>query len=153
MLSLVAAGSGGSGSGNGTFLLLGVVILLGVLLFVSNRRKRRQAQSQQQSLLVGSAVSTTSGMLGTLVRIDDKTATVRVSEGVELEFIRRAIVPRSALLPESADEAQTTHDDGNETEPAGTDGAFSLEKDSSDNWGSDSPRGGRDDHDDSRPEA
>ncbi len=134
MRSLVAAQSGGSGSGGSSFLLLGFVVLLGLLFFISSKRKRRQAQAQQESLEIGSRVSTTSGMLGTLVAMDDKTATIRVSPGVEIEFIRRAIVPRATLLPgESAD-----------GEPSSDGGAFSLEKDTSDSWGS---TDGRNEHD------
>lgn len=134
MRSLVAAGSGSSGSGGSSLLLLGFVVLLGLLFFISSKRKRRQAQAQQESLQIGSQVSTTSGLLGTLVALNDTTAKVRVSPGVELEFIRRAIVPRATLLP-----GEPT--DG---EPSGDGGAFSLEKDSSDDWGT---TGGRNEHD------
>lgn len=97
----VTASSGNSGSSSSTLLLIGLVILMGALLFVSNRRKRRVAQQQQNTLKVGSAVSTTSGMLGTLVEMDDKIAVVEVSPGVRMQFIRRAVVPRATLLPDT----------------------------------------------------
>lgn len=146
MRTLVAASSGKSGSSSSTLLLLAVVVVLGVLFFMSNRRKRRQSQQQQQSLQIGSPVSTTSGMLGTLVRLDDRTATVQVSPGVEMEFIRRAVVPRSALLPDLPADAAGG-------EPATTGGAFSLEKDSSDGWGADTTGAAGDDRNDPRAEA
>lgn len=133
MRALVAAESGSSGGSS--FLLLGFVVLLGLLFFISNKRKRRQAEAQQESLHVGSPVSTTSGLLGVLVSMDDKTAKVRVSPGVELEFIRRAVVPRSALLPGEPTDAATALDGSTDGEPTGDRGAFSLEKDASDGWG------------------
>ena len=102
-MPVLAAASGGSGSNNGTFLLIAVVVVLGVLLFVSNRRRRQQTQAQQKSLTIGSEVSTTSGLLGTLVELDERVATVEVSPDVRLRFIRRAVVPRTALLPQSKD--------------------------------------------------
>ena len=144
MRALVAAESGNSGSGGSSFLLLGFVVLLGLLLFVSSRRKRRQAVAQQESLQVGWQVSTTSGLLGTLVALDDKTAKVRVSPGVELEFIRRAIVPRSALLPGEASDVVTGLDGSTDGEPMSDRGTFSLEKDTSDGWGNTDSRGEHD---------
>lgn len=102
----VTASSGNSGSSSSTFLLIGLVILMGALLFISNRRKRRVAQQQQETLKVGSEISTTSGMLGTLVEIDDKIAVVEVSPGVRMRFIRRAVVPRATLLPDVAPGAE-----------------------------------------------
>ena len=144
MPALAAASSGNSGSSNGTFILIGVVILLGVLLFVSNRRKRRQAQQQQQGLAIGTAVSTTSGLLGTLSALDDQTATVEVSPGVHLQFVRRAVVPRSALLPEIATSQAAAG------EPAPADGSLSTKDDRPADAAHDrSP----DDHDDTRAEA
>ncbi|MDQ2852529.1 preprotein translocase subunit YajC [Dermatophilaceae bacterium Sec6.4] len=104
----VTANSGNSGSGSSTYVLIGLVILMGALLFISNRRKRRAASQQQESLKVGSQVSTTSGMLGTLVEIDDRIATVEVSPGVRMQFIRRAVVPRATLLPEDAAQSGNT---------------------------------------------
>lgn len=153
MPALAAASSGNSGSSNGTFILIGVVILLGVLLFVSNRRKRRQAQQQQESLKIGTAVSTTSGLLGTLSALDDRTATVEVSPGVHLQFVRRAVVPRSALLPEAPAAGTESPDVGSSKdagEPAASGESLPTKDDRSPGA---SPDRSPDDHDDTRAEA
>ncbi|NYJ74543.1 preprotein translocase subunit YajC [Allobranchiibius huperziae] len=165
MPALAAASSGNSGSSNGTFILIGVVILLGVLLFVSNRRKRRQAQQQQESLKIGTPVSTTSGLLGTLSALDERTATVEVSPGVHLQFVRRAVVPRSALLPDApatdaaaadaadAADADSTFETGvskGAGEPAAADQALPTKDDRPTGA---SPDRSPDDHNDTRAEA
>ncbi|UIJ34079.1 preprotein translocase subunit YajC [Allobranchiibius sp. GilTou73] len=157
MPALAAASSGNSGSSNGTFILIGVVILLGVLLFVSNRRKRRQAQQQQESLKIGTPVSTTSGLLGTLSALDERTATVEVSPGVHLQFVRRAVVPRSALLPDApaadAPDAGASSETGvfeDAGEPAAADQALRTKDDRPTGA---APDRSPDDHDDTRAEA
>ncbi|MBO1754365.1 preprotein translocase subunit YajC [Allobranchiibius sp. CTAmp26] len=156
MPALAAASSGNSGSSNGTFILIGVVILLGVLLFVSNRRKRRQAQQQQESLKLGTAVSTTSGLLGTLSALDERTATVEVSPGVHLQFVRRAVVPRSALLPEAPATSTESPEVGSSkdaAEPAAAGEALPPQDNRPAGASPGSPDRTPDDHDDTRAEA
>jgi len=75
------------------FILLA---LLAVLLFVLPARQRRtmqaRAQALQESLTVGTPVVTTSGLHGTVARLDETTADLEVAPGVVVTFVRAAIM-------------------------------------------------------------
>ena len=75
------------------FILLA---LLAVLLFVLPARQRRtmqaRAQALQESLTVGTPVMTTSGLHGTVARLDETTADLEVAPGVVVTFVRAAIM-------------------------------------------------------------
>lgn len=102
--------------GNLIFLL---PVLLIAWLFWTQRRRQQQMRSAQDQIQVGEEISTTSGLLGTLVALDDEEGTIEVSPGVQLRFVRRAIVPRTQVgAPREAapsEEAETIdldkHDD------------------------------------------
>jgi preprotein translocase subunit YajC len=66
--------------------------LLGIWLLIRGQQRRAQAAAALvESLRVGSDIVTTSGLFGTIVRLDDHEATLLVAPGVELRFDRRAI--------------------------------------------------------------
>ncbi|WP_265446325.1 preprotein translocase subunit YajC [Flexivirga meconopsidis] len=89
----------------GTLLFLIPLVLL-AWLFWLQRRRQQQMQKAQSEITVGSEVSTTSGLLGTLVAMDDEIGTIEVAPGVQLRFDRRAIVPRTQLRPGGAASVQ-----------------------------------------------
>lgn len=74
-------------------------VLLIAWLFWTQRRRQQQMRSAQEQIQVGDEISTTSGLLGTLISLDDQEGTIEVSPGVQLRFVRRAIVPRAQLGP------------------------------------------------------
>lgn len=74
-------------------------VLLIAWLFWTQRRRQQQMRSAQEQIQVGDEISTTSGLLGTLISLDDEEGTIEVSPGVQLRFVRRAIVPRAQLGP------------------------------------------------------
>lgn len=66
--------------------------LIGIWLLIRGQQRRAQAGAALvESLRVGSDVVTTSGLYGTIVRLDDGEVTLLVAPGVELRFDRRAI--------------------------------------------------------------
>ena len=73
-----------------------MLALLAVLLFVLPARQRRtmqaRAQALQESLTVGTPVMTTSGMHGTVARLDDTTVDLELAPGVVVTFVRPAIL-------------------------------------------------------------
>lgn len=95
MQALATAQSGGQSS-SGMILLLLPLALLAVMFWVS-RRRQKQFQEAQREISVGDEVTTTSGLFGRLVAMDDQVATLEVAQGVQLRFDRRAIVPRSLV--------------------------------------------------------
>lgn len=97
--------------GNLIFLL---PVLLIAWLFWTQRRRQQQMRSAQNQIEVGDEISTTSGLLGTLVSLNDEEGTIEVSPGVQLRFVRRAIVPRTQVGAAQASPAE-------DAEPAATD--------------------------------
>jgi len=73
-----------------------MLALLAVLLFVLPARQRRtmqaRAQKLQESLTVGAPVMTTSGIHGTVARLDDTTVDLELAPGVVVTFVRPAIL-------------------------------------------------------------
>lgn len=95
----------GTQNSGGMVLLLLPLALLAVMFWFSRRRQKQFAQAQSQ-ITVGDEVTTTSGLYGRLLAMDDQTATLEVADGVQLRFDRRAVVPRSMVIeatPESND--------------------------------------------------
>jgi preprotein translocase subunit YajC len=90
------ASSSGSSGGLGSLLILAIPILLIGWMFMSQRRRRRDMESMQASLDVGDDVSTTSGLHGRIVAMDDAIVTLEISPGVDVRFDRRAVLRKPA---------------------------------------------------------
>jgi preprotein translocase subunit YajC len=91
---ILAATSSKSG-GSSAFLLIGLVVLFGVLYFVTirpQRRRQQQAQQTQREITPGVRVRTTAGMYATVVAVEDQDVILEVAPGVEARFMRRAIM-------------------------------------------------------------
>ncbi|MGW4768360.1 preprotein translocase subunit YajC [Nocardia sp. NPDC004278] len=74
------------------FPLLLVALL--VPMFLGVRRQKREAEkvtTMQESLKVGDQVTTTSGLYGTVVDIDDDTVDLEIAEDVITTWLRQAI--------------------------------------------------------------
>jgi preprotein translocase subunit YajC len=128
---LAASSSGGSGSY--TFLIV-IVVLFGLLYFVMirpQRNKQRRVQQMQQQVQPGSRVRTTAGMYATVIDADDQDVLLEVAPGVQIRFLRRAIMD---TLPDddgtvgSPDGEHTAADSApDEPEPASTEPAANAE--------------------------
>jgi preprotein translocase subunit YajC len=101
-------------------LIFLIPILLIAWLFLTQRKRQQQMRSAQQQIEVGEEVSTTSGMLGTLVELDDDEGTIEVSPGVRVRFVRRAIVPRGQVGGQAAAESSTDEPTDGATESEST---------------------------------
>jgi preprotein translocase subunit YajC len=94
MGNVILAASGKSG-GSSAYLLIGLVVLFGLLYFVTirpQRRRQQQAQQTQRNVEPGARVRTTAGMYATVVAVEDGDVILEVAPGVEARFIRRAIM-------------------------------------------------------------
>lgn len=96
MSALAAASGHGSGSSVGTLIFIIPILLLAFMLWSYFKRQRNYSRSQA-SLNVGDEVSTTSGLYGRLISLEDDIATLEVADGVRLRFDRRAVLPRAAV--------------------------------------------------------
>jgi preprotein translocase subunit YajC len=83
-----------SGSSSYTFLLLIVLMVVGFyFLMIRPQRRRQQAASRQQNTVnPGAQVKTTAGMYATVVEVDGDDVILEVAPGVEVRYMRRAIM-------------------------------------------------------------
>ncbi len=128
-----------------TFPILIVLVFAGFyFLMIRPQRRRQQAVAQQQNTVSpGARVRTTAGMYATVVAVDGDDVVLEVAPGIEVRYIKRAIM--EVIAPGEADEAETFtdgesepfdepssfHDDAEDDETpgthAGTDGVNSAE--------------------------
>jgi preprotein translocase subunit YajC len=124
---ILAAASTKSG-GSSAYLLIGLVVLFGLLYFVTirpQRRRQQQAQQTQRDVVPGSRVRTTAGMYATVVAIEDQDVVLEIAPGVEARFMRRAImdvVPDGTGMEysEPEDFSDETAEDPSDDEPEHT---------------------------------
>ena len=114
MVQFLAQSSGG-GSYAG---LLIPVLLLGVFYFLLIRPQQRRAKEQQaliRSVEEGDEIVMTSGIIGTIVAIDqdDDTLTVEIAPGTQVRILR-AGVGRRLTADEDYDEDYDEDEDGDE---------------------------------------
>ena len=119
---LAAATTSKSSSGSYLFLVA-IVVLFGLLYFVTirpQRNRQRAAQQTQRTVEPGARVRTTAGMYGTVVALEDQDVVLEVAPGVEIRFLRRAIMdvvpdPSGAEFtdpaPEEPEHLDPTEDD------------------------------------------
>ncbi|HEY1324347.1 MAG TPA: preprotein translocase subunit YajC [Streptosporangiaceae bacterium] len=94
----------GSSSGGSYFFLLIIVAVLVLMYFVTvrpQRNRQRQVMQTQQNVQPGQRVRTTAGMYATIVELDGNDVVLEVSPGVEMRFLRRAIME---VLPDDVEE-------------------------------------------------
>jgi preprotein translocase YajC subunit len=87
-----------------------IVALFGLLYFVMirpQRNRQRQAAQTQNQVMPGQRVRTTAGMYATVVSIDGDDVVLEVAPGVNVRYIRRAIM---GVVPD--DTGDTIHSDG-----------------------------------------
>jgi len=121
MGNVILAASSKSG-GSSAYLLIGLVVLFGLLYFVTirpQRRRQQQAQQTQREVHPGARVRTTAGMYATVVAVEDQDVILEIAPGVEARFLRRAImdvVPDGTGMeysaePEYSEEPEDMSDD------------------------------------------
>ena len=93
------------GAGLGNLLIFALPVLLIIFMFMTQRRRQREVKAVQSSLTIGDEVTTTSGLLGRIVALDERIATLEVSPGVRVRFDRRALAgPAPTAVPQDAPE-------------------------------------------------
>jgi preprotein translocase subunit YajC len=105
MLSILAQDSQQGGSSLVAFLPL--ILMGGVFYFLLIRPQQRRAKAQQalvRSVEVGDEVVTTSGILGTIVGVDEDedVLTVEIAPGTQIRMVRAGVARR--LTEDDADD-------------------------------------------------
>ena len=108
----MAASSSGS-SFNPTSLILILVVIVGVymLMIRPQRRRQQQAQQQQNTVRPGARVRTTAGMYATVVDVDGDDVVLEVAPGVEVRYMRRAVMDVVSPGEETDEDSYPAADD------------------------------------------
>jgi preprotein translocase subunit YajC len=107
-----------------SFIPLLVIVGIGYLLLVRPARNRqRRALENRSALEPGVEVTTTAGLLATVVAVEDDVVTLEIAPGVNAKFVRGAIA-RVNTPAEAVEDIQPMHDD---TLPTREDGPQSPE--------------------------
>lgn len=73
-----------------------------VYVFWRQKREQKRRSRLLGSLKKGERVVTIGGMLGTITALNNRTVTLRVSEKVEVDFLRSSVADRQSGLKNSA---------------------------------------------------
>lgn len=115
--TLAAAAAATKASFNPSTLILILVVVVGfyMLMIRPQRRRQQQAQQKQSSVQPGARVRTTAGMYATVVDVDGDDVVLEVAPGVEVRYMRRAIMdvvdPGEETDETVTDVAEDTDDD------------------------------------------
>src|SRR5215469_12182357 len=107
-MAILAATS--TSKGNPYLFPIIIVALFGLLYFVMirpQRNRQRQAQQMQNQVMPGQRVRTAAGMYATVVSIDGDDVVLEVAPGVNVKYMRRAIM---GVVPD--DTGDTMQGDG-----------------------------------------
>ena len=112
----LAASSSSSGFNPSTLILILIVVVAFYLLMIRPQQRRKQAAQQKQNTLQpGATVRTTAGMYATVVDVDGDDVILEVAPGVEVRYMRRAVM--DVVSPgEAVDEDEDTVDDADEVD-------------------------------------
>jgi preprotein translocase subunit YajC len=99
LIAVLAAGSSGStgksgGSSLGSFLPLILIVVVGYMLLVRPARNRsKKAAENRAAITPGVEVTTTAGLIATVVEVDDEdgTLTLEIAPGVHSRYVKGAI--------------------------------------------------------------
>ena len=101
-MDYLLAATSSSSKGNPYLFPIIILALFGLLYFVMirpQRNRQRQAQQTQSEVMPGSRVRTTAGMYATVVSVEGDDVVLEVAPGVNVRYMRRAIMN---VVPDSA---------------------------------------------------
>jgi len=99
--TLLAASS--SKGGSPFTLIIILVLIFGVFYFLMirpQRNRQRQVMQVQGAVTPGQRVRTTAGMYGTVTAVEDGDVVIEVAPGVEIRYLKRAIMEVLSDAPE-----------------------------------------------------
>jgi len=130
-MGYIAAAEAAKSSGSAlTFPILIVLVFVGFyFLMIRPQRRRQQAvQHQQRTVTPGARVRTTAGMYATVVAVDGDDVVLEVAPGVEVRYLKRAIM--EVIAPGEETETYENGDSASFDEPSSFDEDAEDEHDS-----------------------
>jgi preprotein translocase subunit YajC len=72
-------------------ILIGIALVFWLVMIRPQQRRQQATARMQRALAVGDEVMLTSGIIGVVRSLDDKTVHLEVAEGVMLHVVRAAV--------------------------------------------------------------
>jgi preprotein translocase subunit YajC len=95
VLTLLASSDDSGGGGAGSFVSLGLLLMIPLAMYFlmirPQRRRMREQQSVQSSLEVGDEVMTNSGIYGFITGFDDDRVWLEIDDDVQIRVLRAAV--------------------------------------------------------------
>ena len=94
-VEFLAATTKQASGGSSFYLLIGVVAIVALMYFMMirpQRNRQRQIMQAQSEIAPGTRVRTTAGMYATVVAVEDGDVVLEVAPGVNVRYMRRAIM-------------------------------------------------------------
>lgn len=116
--AISAAGSSSSGKGSSIVPFIVLLALFGVAYFAflrPARNRQRAAVQQRRTAEVGDEVTTTAGLIATVVAVDDDFLTLEVAPGVHCRYLP------AAILRVNNDDEELDEDDDHDDDADGLD--------------------------------
>lgn len=93
MLDLLFMAQQGSGQEKGSSFLgflpfIALIVVFYFFLIRPQMKRQKDTQSMLQSLRKGDRVTTTGGIIGTVVGFDDEKVVIKVADGTKLEILK-----------------------------------------------------------------
>ena len=110
-MSFILAATSTSSKGNPYLFPIIILALFGLLYFVMirpQRNRQRQATQTQSEIMPGSRVRTTAGMYATVVSVEGDDVVLEVAPGVNVRYMRRAIMN---VVPDGPGDFATDQDE------------------------------------------
>jgi preprotein translocase subunit YajC len=121
---ILAATSTKTSGFNPTSLILILVVVVGFYMLMirpQQRRRAQQAQQQKAGVEVGARVRTTAGMYATVVDVDGDDVVLEVAPGVEVRYMKRAIMDVVSPGEETEDTLADSAEDEDESDETSDD--------------------------------
>ena len=97
-------------------LILIVVVAFYLLMIRPQQRRRQQAQQKQNTWQPGARVRTTAGMYATVVDVDGDDVILEVAPGVEVRYMKRAVMDVVSPGDDGRTEDEATADEADEVD-------------------------------------
>lgn len=94
MLAQASAGPGGPGGQSPLFFPVMMVLMVGVMFFMSIRQQRRKDKERKDLLAAvksGDRVLFGGGIIGVVTNVKDKTLVIRIGDKTKIEVLRHAV--------------------------------------------------------------
>lgn len=114
VLSAASSGSSSSGKGSSIVPFLVLIALFAVAYFAflrPARNRQRNAVQQRRTAEVGDEITTTAGLIATVVAVDDDFLTLEVAPGVHCRYLPAAVLRVNGEDDELDDEDEEHRDD------------------------------------------